>query len=206
MVVLRIGGIYTLYYSQWKKNYKVYAFILFAGPKVHALNLGAKELTTIDRAKLVRTITRLSKIPAATKYDGKMLYRILSTYVRPQIQKCYRTYHNHNILRAALINYGLNDESEFSEMELKGMNKQIFDQAQKDLMVKMMNMYSGRGVKMAEAEDQFATIPEKEEETTAPSTGTHSATTSGTRDATSSTPDVQTDDGDDDDGGYNNEW
>ena len=54
-VFLKTGSIYTLYYSHWKTNLKIYAFILWGNPispKVHALNLGAKQLTTVDRAKI----------------------------------------------------------------------------------------------------------------------------------------------------------
>mgnify|MGYP006919564913 FL=1 len=56
---LRIGSIYSFFYTTWKTNIKVYAFILYSGPNsphVHAINLAAQQLTNYDKIKLITTI------------------------------------------------------------------------------------------------------------------------------------------------------
>lgn len=158
-MILKTGAIYTLRYVRWKTNFKIYAFILWPGggmTKTHLLNLGAVQLTIIERARLVRTIIKLAKVPTATKYNGRLLYQIFKTYHRNEIKKCYRTFFTHFITQASLINYGLNSADEFSELELRGQNKQLFDQAQKDFQIKALNLFSQRGAQMKEVEKQFA--------------------------------------------------
>jgi hypothetical protein len=150
-MILRTGAIYTIFYQRWKTNYKIYLFCLWPGggmTKTHGLNLGANQLNIMERAKIVRTIVRLSQIPQSTKYNGRLLYKILKTYLPNEIKKCYRTYFTNYIQKAALINYGLNKEEEFSDLELNGQAKDLYEKAQRDFQVKAMNLYSKRGYKM----------------------------------------------------------
>lgn len=163
-MILKLGAIYALRYSQWKKNYKIYAFIMWPGggvTKTHLLNLGAIQLSIIDRAKIVRTIVRLTNAPSASKFNGRLLYQIFKTYIPQQIKKCYRTFFIHYITHAALINYGLNKEEDFSELELSGQSKDLYAQAQRDYIVKAMNLYSRRGAQMKEVEKTLATPGEE---------------------------------------------
>lgn len=158
------GAIYSIYYSHWKKNIKIYAFILHGNPitpKVHALNLGAKELTSVDRAKLVHTIVQLSKANNATLISGKTLYRIFLTYLRPQVRKCYRTYFSHFILRASVINYGLNKPEDFSESDMKVYNPNLYLAAKRDFFIKILNTYTRRGVDVANVKNALAKVEAK---------------------------------------------
>jgi len=156
--LLATGSIYSLFYTNWKTNIKIYAFILYGmGPKVHLLNLGARQLSVVDRAKIVRVIVKLSKIKNSTKYNGALLYRIFKQYLWREISKCYRTLHSHLITKAALINYGLNNEEDFSDLEKSFQNKQMFEQARRDIIMKLINLYTGRGVKLNTLKNKFAT-------------------------------------------------
>lgn len=162
----RTGAIYSLYYTHYKENLKVIAFIMFGNPlipKVHALNLAAKQLSSMDRAKLVHTIVRLGKVPNASVYNGRMLYRIFVTYLRPQIKKCYRTYFHAFVSSASLINYGLNKPEDFNENDLKIYNPQLYLQAKKEWLVRIMDLYSRRGVDFKAVQDQFAKVQKQEE-------------------------------------------
>lgn len=158
-MIYKTGSFYSLYYTQWKKNIKIYAFILYGGPgvdKVHALNIGAVQLNIVDRAKLMRVLVQLMKIPASNKYTGAMLYRILTTYIKPVIKKCYRTYIKTYISKAALINYGLNKEEDFTELEKNFADKDLYKKATQDLIIKTLNLYSKRGVALKTVENSFA--------------------------------------------------
>lgn len=158
-MLLKIGAIYSLRYQRWQTNYKIYAFILWPGggaTKTHLLNIGAIQLNVIDRARIVRTIVRLSRIPQATKYNGRLLYKILKRYLPNQIRKCYRTFFTNFITHAALINFGLNNPEDFSEMELGGQSKELYLQAQRDYQVKAINWHSKRGYDMKKAETSMA--------------------------------------------------
>jgi hypothetical protein len=158
-MVLRTGAIYSLRYTNWKTNYKIFAFVFWPGggmTKTHIINLSARQLSIIDRTRIIRTVVRLSKIPHASKYNGRMLYKIFKTYLPREIRKCYRTYFTHLITQAALINYGLNKEEDFTEMELSSQSKQLFEEAQRDFQVKAMNLYSGRGAKMNDVKSSMA--------------------------------------------------
>lgn len=161
----RTGAIYSVRYTHWKKNFNIIAFILFGNPlvpKVHALNLAAKELTSVDRAKLVHTIVKLGKLNNATYYNGRVLYRIFVTYLMPQVRKCYRTYFHHFVHQASLINYGINKPEEFTEQDLRIYNPTLYLQAKKDWLVKLMDLYSKRGADFQAIRDQFATVQKQE--------------------------------------------
>jgi len=161
----KIGAIYHVSYSRWKTNPDhIYIFILFGTPvidKVHALNLGARQLTTLDKAKIVHTIARLSKVPTASKYSGQVLYRIMLTYLRPQVAKCYRTYFHQFVTRASIINYGLNKKEDFTAEDLKVYNPMMYQQARKDFLVRLMNMYTLRGFDVKDMQAGLAKINAK---------------------------------------------
>ena len=157
--LLATGSIYSLWYLQWKTNIKVYAFILYAGPgtnKVHALNLAARQLSPMDRAKIVRVIAKLIKVPQSSKYNGAVLYRIFKQYLPREIKKCYRTYFKQYITKAAIINYGLNRPEDMLDIETTFQNKEMFQKARNDVLMKLVNLYTGRGVTKETLEGSFA--------------------------------------------------
>lgn len=146
------GGIYNIEYSNWKHNFKIYGFMLYGSvgsPKVHILNLSAKELSTVSRIKLMRGIITMSKIQnSAISSNGAMLYRIFKTYYPQEIKHCYRTLWNTYITRSALINYGLHPKEYYANVPQNFQNNMLLLKAQNDMMMKMFNMYSQRGVEM----------------------------------------------------------
>lgn len=179
MPFLKLGAIYTLMYSQWKTNFKVYAFILWGNPvtpKIHALNLGAKQLTTVDRAKLVHTISRLSRVPNASVYNGRLLYRIFTTYLKPQVAKCYRTYFHSFVTGASLLNYGLNKKEDFNEQDLKMYNPYMYNQAKADYLIKLLDMYTRKGLDLKHIRDTLAHIQVAPAPPTSPATQVPSQT------------------------------
>jgi len=125
--------------------------------KTHLLNIGAKQLSIIDRAKMMRVIVNLSKIPNSSKYTGRVLYTIFKAYMPREMAKCYRTFHTNLITQAAIINYGLNKEEDFSEFELSGQSKLLYAEAQRDFQVKAINWYSKRGVNLNALKDTLST-------------------------------------------------
>lgn len=157
---MKTGAIYSIYYSNYHLNQKVYAFILYGGPmsdKVHALNLGAIQLSLIDRYKLLRTIKQLISIPESSKYDGAILYQIFKQYNFAEIRKCYRTYKHEHIAASSLINFGLNKAEDFTPLELSMQNQPLFKQASVDYLVKMMNLYTGKAVAQNKVKASLAT-------------------------------------------------
>jgi len=206
-MILKTGAIYSLRYVRWKTNYRIYAFIMFPGggsTKTHLLNIGAKQLNILDRAKIVRVIVQLSKIPNSNKYNGRLLYKIFKSYLPREIKKCYRTFFTNYITQASLINYGLNKSEDFTELELSSQSKELFEQAQKDFQVKAMNLYSKRGVKLNEvkktmAGDNSGLIKEEENKVSTITPGTKSATKSAVKEDNIVKEQSKTDD---DDFGY----
>lgn len=163
MYLFRLGAIYSINYSFWKQNpTRIYIFILWGNPvapKIHALNLGARELTTVDRAKLVNVIVRLSKVPSSTVYSGRLLYKIFLTYLKPQVKKCYRTYFHSGVTRASLLNYGINKKEEFSEHDLKVYDPLLHQNAKRDYLIQLLNLYTRRGLDLKNVRDQLAKMP-----------------------------------------------
>ena len=158
-MILRTGAIYSLTYTAWKRNRKIYAFILYGGaPKVHALNLGCRELGTVEQTKVAHVIARLSKVEATKKWDGATLYRIFRTYLPREISLCYRTYFLQYISQSALINYGFNTPESFGDLEQGQGNKLLYSAAGKDLFVQLLNSITNRGVQMEQVIKTFATV------------------------------------------------
>ena len=158
---MRTGAIYSFFYLTWKSNLKIYAFVFYAGQNsqyVHAMNLGAVQLNNYDRIKIVTTIKKLAALNRSTFYDGRLLYQIFKTYLYDQVKKSYRTYNKSYIQRVALINYGLNRATEFSVMEMKNIDRTQLGIAQRDIVVKMMNLYTNKGVSLAQTRDKFAKL------------------------------------------------
>lgn len=159
MYTMKTGAIYAIRYVRWKTNFKVYAFIMYAGPgsnKVHALNLAARQLNTIDRAKMVKIIAQLARIPNASKYDGRLLYRIFLTYMPNQMKKCYRTYFHSAIYKVTLLNYGLNNPSDFTQLDNTVYNRELYNEVHNDWLVRAMNWYTKRGVQLKNMVGMFA--------------------------------------------------
>lgn len=158
-MILKIGSIYSLMYTNWKTNFKIYAFIMWPGggvTKTHLLNLGAVQLSILDRAKMVRVIVQLSKVPNSSKYNGRLLYTIFKRYMPREMSKCYRTFHTNLIVQASLINYGLNKEEDFTDIELSGQSRELYMKAQRDFQVKAINWYSKRGYNMDAIKNKMA--------------------------------------------------
>ena len=142
--LLPTGTFYTMFYARWKTNLKVYAFILyggFASDRVHALNLGARQLSSMERAKLFAIIRRLGSVPAIRTLQGPYVYRLFRTFAKKEMSKCYRTYLRSYITRASLINYGLYKEGQLPISAFTSMvfDRTLYAQAQRDLVVKMIN-------------------------------------------------------------------
>jgi len=161
---MRTAAIYSISYVNWKYNRKIYGFILYAAPgapKVHLLNIGARDLNVAHKAKLANLIARLIKIPAARQWDGATLYRIFKTYLPKEVSLCYRTLFSHLITQVACINTGFNDPASFTDLDLSQTNQALFAEANSDFYIKTLNMYTGRGVKMKTIQDSFvqATAP-----------------------------------------------
>lgn len=155
---LRVGSIYRVYYAQWKTNIKPVIFVLYPGiNKIHALNLAATQLSSIQRTQLVMIIKRLSKVEATRKYPGYILYRIFRRYAPDAIRNSYRTYFRANMVSQYLVNYGLNKAEDFSELELQLQSKYLAREVKYDFFIKTMNMYTGQGVKKSDLPDQIFT-------------------------------------------------
>lgn len=159
---LRTGAMYSISYARWKTNPdRIYIFVLFGNPvldKVHALNLGARQLSTLDKARIVHTIARLSKIPTASKYSGQVLYRIFLSYLKDQVKHCYRTYFHSAITRATLFNYGLNKKEDFTDADLRVYNPNMLQEAKRDLLVRLINAYTLRGLDVENLQASLAKI------------------------------------------------
>lgn len=160
MALLRHKAIYSFYYTNWKTNVKVYSFVMWSGGgrHIHILNLASVQLGIIGRSKLLTVIAKLCKTPGANLMSQRVLYRVLKTYLPREISKCYRTMFPQYIVRPALINYGMNKKEDFTEAELNLYNdKYMFERAQQDFMVKMINLVTGRAASRIRLENTFAT-------------------------------------------------
>ena len=158
---LKTAAIYSIFYGQWKYNRKIYLFVFYDGPgsnKVHGLNLGCRELGTIGRSKLANIIARLSKVQAAKQWDGATLYRIFKTYLPQEVRLSYRTYFKAYISQSAIINFGFNSPDSFTDLDLAQNNKALYNAAGKDLFVKLLNLYTNRGVKMQAIVNSMAVV------------------------------------------------
>ena len=177
--LLATGSIYSLWYLKWNTNIKIYCFVLYAGPGtpfVHGLNLGARQLSPMDRARIIRVIAKLIKIPQSSKYTGAVLYRIFKTYLPREISKCYRTYNKNLISKAAILNYGLNKPEDMQDIEKQFMNRELFLKSRADVLMKLINMYTGRGVAKETLEGTFATPIDDAQPQPAQPTGTGGVT------------------------------
>lgn len=158
--ILPTGTFYTMFYNRWKTNLKIYCFILYGGlasDRVHALNLGAKQLSSMERAKLFAIIRRLGSIPAIRTLQGPYVYRLFKTFAKKEMSKCYRTYIRVHITRASLINYGLYKEGELPISTFTSMvfDRNLFAMAQRDLVVKMINS-NKRAYDLGKVQNAFA--------------------------------------------------
>ena len=158
MPILALGSFYRITYSQWKENPRITAFILYCGPstnKIHLLNLSAIQLSTVDRIRLMQVLTRLIKAANNQTFTGRQLYRILKQYAPNAIRSCYRTMFRQYVGSYALVNYGLNSEDYFKKnpLLLQRNNKQLFDLANREFMIKSLNFMTGK-----RAEFKFANI------------------------------------------------
>jgi len=95
--------------------------------------------------KLINIISRLSKVPAARNWNGRILFGIFRKYAQGALGECYRTLWTQNISRYSLINYGLNDPSSFLMEEKNFMDKSLYQQAKSNLVAQMLNQYTNKG-------------------------------------------------------------
>lgn len=169
------GGIYSIFYSAWKHNYKNIIFVLYGNPvspKLHALNLADVKLTVVDRAKLVHVIAKLSKIPNVGFYSGQVLYRIFLQYCKNQVHKCYKTYIHTNISSASLVNYGINKPGDYGVNDMRLFDPKRLAEAKKDFLVRFLDLYTHRGIQLKNTQETLAKIQSKPylqpQETSAP--------------------------------------
>lgn len=154
MAVLFTGSFYRITYSQWKTNPRITAFVLYAGPqgnKTHLLNLSAVQLSTIDRIKLIQVLKRLITASKTQTFTGRQLYRMLKQYCPGAIRSCYRTMFRQYITSYALVNYGLNSQEFFenNKLLLQGNNKQLYDLANREILIKSLNFITGKGAQFS---------------------------------------------------------
>lgn len=154
--MLKLGSIYSIYYLQWRTNIRIYGIVLWPGfEKTHILNIGAIQLSVVDRARLIYVISKVSQIPNAGKYSGLLLYRIFKNYAAVAVRKCYRTLHTNLISKYAVINWGINKEEDFSELDKKFQDKDLYEKARTDFLVKALNIANKRGVEKVKLEAGF---------------------------------------------------
>lgn len=158
MVSLKIGSLYSILYSEWKTNpTRIYCFVLYDGlTYLHCLQLGARQLSQLNRMKLIRIISQLSKLPMATKWNGRQLYAIFKRYAPDAIRQCYRKFIKVHVTTSTLVNYGLNKKEEFLDIELKYVDKNLFNQAKKDIIVNTLALFNKRGVELSSVKESFA--------------------------------------------------
>lgn len=113
--------------------------------KLHCLQLSARQLSLVNRMKLINIISRLSKVPAARNWNGRILFGIFRKYAPEALVQCYRTLWTQNISRYSLINYGLNDPSSFLIEEKNFMDQSLYQQAKSNLVAQMLNQYTNKG-------------------------------------------------------------
>lgn len=147
-MLLRSGSLYNIYYGHPITNPpdRRIVFVLFSPGvgKAHCLQLSAKQLSLIDRVKLINIISKLSKVPAAQKWNGRILYGIFKKYAPSAVRSCYRTLWANLILRYSLINYGLNDPSSFLIEEKNFMDKTLYQQSKAMMVSQLLNRYTSR--------------------------------------------------------------
>lgn len=159
MVNLALGSFYRITYSQWKTNPRVTAFVLWpgivGGNKVHILNLSAIQLSAIDRIRLMQVLKRLITASQKQSFTGRQLYNILKTYAPGAIRSCYRTMWRQYVTNYALVNYGLNSKEFFDKnpILLQRNNKQLYDLAAREFMIKSLNFMTNKG-----ADFKFANV------------------------------------------------
>lgn len=186
----KVGAVYSILYSNWKTNpTRIYPFIFYCGvSKIHALNLGARQLSQLNRMKLIRVISQLSKLPMATKWNGRQLYAIFKRYAPDAVRQCYRTYWRGFVTTSTLVNYGLNKKEEFLDIELKYVDKNLFNKAKKDIIVNTLALFNKKGVQLSSIKDSFAkTTPTVTAPTIATKVGNQNAPNENTNPQTNET-------------------
>ena len=150
-MILRSSSIYNIYYNNWKTNPpdNRIIFVLYTPGvgKVHCLQLSAKQLSLFNRMKLINIISRLSKVPAAQKWNGKILFNIFKKYAPEALRQCYRTLWTQYIARYSLINYGLNDPNTFLMEEKAYQDKNLYQQAKFNAINQLLKMYTNKEYK-----------------------------------------------------------
>ena len=158
------GCVAALRYTHWRHNQKIYAFILYSGAmtdRIHALNLAALELNAAERAKLVRTIIRLSKVPAASMLTGRMLYMIFKKYHPQEVKKCYRTYLFSRVVGYSIAAPGLNKAEDVKPEKIGKPDPVLANQARADIILRALHLHSQRPSALAKVKAMFAGTPTK---------------------------------------------
>jgi hypothetical protein len=157
-MLIRAGAIYNISYINWETNIPSprIVFVLYSPGvgKMHCLQLSAKQLSMVERMKLINTIAKLSKVPAAQKWNGRILFNVFKRYCPMALRQCYRTLWMDKISTYSLINYGLNDPATMLEEEKAYGSKMLYMQVKNNIIKKTLDMYTLRGFKPLE--NQFA--------------------------------------------------
>ena len=150
-MLIRQSAIYNIYYTNWETNLpdNRIIFVLYTPGvgKIHCLQLSAKQLSLVNRMKLINIIAKLSKTPQAQKWNGRVLYGIFKKYAPDAIRQCYRTLWTQYIRRYALLNYGLNDPTTFLMEEKAYQDKGLYQQVRANIINQALNMYTNKGYK-----------------------------------------------------------
>lgn len=171
-MLIRAGALYNIYYSRWKTNVPAprIVFVLYSPGvgKLHCLQLSAKQLSIVNRLKLINIISKLSKVPAAQKWNGRILFNIFKQYAPDAVRQCYRTLWVNNIVTYSLINYGLNDPDSMLAEEKAYGDKGLYMQVKNNIIKKTLDMYTARGFKPADGKfaQPIHTTPQPNSKTT----------------------------------------
>lgn len=144
--LLRPYAIYRIVYvGKAPTNPAPIVFPIYIGPaggKMHALVLNPYNISSFDVMNIVRFIKRMSRVPNAYRYNGRLMYRILRQYLPQIVSKCYRTYFSTGVKRYALISTGIVPKEVISEAEKSISDINLHQHAQKSLLVKSLNLFT----------------------------------------------------------------
>jgi hypothetical protein len=127
--------------------------------KIHAINLNAPQLGLVGRMKFIYVIKNMIK--GNIQWNGRMMYRFLRRHIPEVVRVSYRTYWRHHIDRAAIINYGLNEESDIKMINQQLADKAMFESTSRTPIVAPLNMITKRGITGSDYRRIFAEIKNK---------------------------------------------
>lgn len=152
--LLRPYAIYRIVYvGDNPTNPAPIVFPIYIGPaggKMHALVLNPRNMSSFDIMNVVKFVKRMKQIPTAYQYNGRMMFRILKQYLPNIVRKCYRTYFITGVKRYALVSTGIVPKDVFTNAEKAISDIGLNINAQKTMLVKSLNLFTGTQVTAAD--------------------------------------------------------